>query len=545
MISLLQQWATARAEECPEDVALVFEEVKLTYGRLETLSNQLARLLKESGCQRGDRVCVLVPKSPQAVVAFLGTLKADCIYVPIDPASPPTRIARILESCENRWILAGGPVVPLLGEVLSDAELRRRLSIGWMGDENFTGGCFVPAFSISNLASYPIAPLSYANVSTDPAHILFTSGSTGAPKGVMITHQSVIHFVRWGVREFGISGSDRLSGHPPLHFDLSTFDIYATLATGAELHLVPPRANLLPTRLAEFIRSSELTQWFSVPSVLSYMATFDVVRFNDFPTLRRLLWCGEVLPTPSLIYWMTRLPKVRFTNLYGPTETTIASSYYSVPSCPSDERAPLPIGRPCDGEELLVLDEALRPVRNGDVGQLYIRGMGLSPGYWKNPEATSAAFVSYSANGNGHVDRIYKTGDLASVGEDGLLYFHGRNDSQIKSRGYRIELGEIEAGLNTIESLRESAVVAIQTNGFEGATVCCAYVSDASNGVGPADLRKALAKMLPPYMLPSRWMPLQALPRNPNGKIDRPKLGELFQRQRDELEGTLDEHLGD
>src|SRR5206468_830593 len=227
-------------------------------------------------------------------------------------------------------------------------------------------------------------------------------------------------------------------------------------------YLVPPDLSLFPTRLADFIRSNQLTQWFSVPSLLTYMANLDAIRFGDFPDLKRLLLCGEVLPTPTLIHWMRRLPHVRFTNLYGPTETTIVSSYYTVPICPTDEREPIPIGTACDGEELLVLDGQLRPVAPGDIGELYIRGVGLSPGYWRDLEKTRSAFLPYPG-GAGPQDRIYKTGDLARRGADGLVYFVGRADTQIKSRGYRIELGEIETALHSLPGLRESAVVAIQS----------------------------------------------------------------------------------
>jgi amino acid adenylation domain-containing protein len=343
----------------------------------------------------------------------------------------------------------------------------------------------------------------------------------------MVTHASVLHFLRWAVSYFGTRAEDRVSGHPPLHFDLSTFDIYGTFMAGARLYLVPPEITLLPARLAAFIRGSELTQWFSVPSVLNYLAKFDCVQAHDFPALRRVLWCGEVLPTPTLIYWMQRLPHATFTNLYGPTEATIASSYYTVPRCPDREDAPIPIGRPCAGEELLVLDEEFQPTRPGEVGELYIRGVGLSPGYWGDPERTRAAFVPWprGAAATGP-DRIYRTGDLAFVGVDGNLYFVGRADSQIKSRGYRIELGEIEAALHVLGLLRECAVVAVRTEGFEGNAICCAYV--AADEVTPTVLRKRLSERLPGYMLPSRWLALPALPTNANGKIDRPALRAQF-----------------
>jgi amino acid adenylation domain-containing protein len=527
MTSLLQQWVTEQAERRPDATAVVMRGVRLTYAELEAASNRLAHTLKAAGCWPGDRVGLLLTKSPLAIVSMVGTLKADCTYVPLDPSSPAPRVGKIVESAEPRVILAEARTAPLLGALLSDPRQREAISVGWMERDRSKEEALWPRFSLDDVERAPSAPLRHRNGPEHPAHLLFTSGSTGTPKGVVIPHRSVIAFVEWARRYFDIGPSDRVSGHPPLHFDLSTFDVYGTFASGAELHLVPPEINLLPNALAEFIRNEELTQWFSVPSLLSYMTKFDVVRFNDFPALRRLLWCGEVFPTPALRYWMARLPHVRFTNLYGPTEATIASSYYTVPAAPEDDGAAIPIGTPCEGEELLVLSEKLRPVPPGEVGDLYIRGVGLSPGYWRDPEKTRAAFVPnpFSAD---PADRLYRTGDLARVGADGLVYFLGRADSQIKSRGYRIELGEIETAVNALSILQECAVVAIPTDGFEGTVICCAYVPGAGASVTPAVIRKELAKALPAPMLPSRWMAFERLPRNANGKFDRRQLQEAF-----------------
>jgi len=525
MTTLLQQGVTAQAQARPDAAALVFKNTRLTYGALEQSSNQLARLLADAGCRRGDRVALLMPKIPAAIVAYLGTLKADAIYVPLDPASPTVRQTRMLEAADCRCILAAGPVGRVLRDALAAAKLRERPMIGWLDDELAPDPA--PAFTWRDLAAYPATPPASANTGGDVALILFTSGSTGMPKGVMIPHAAVVHFIRWAGRYFGIAPTDRISQHPPLRFDVATFDIFGALWAGAELHLVPAELNLLPHKLAQFIREARLTQWFSVPSVLNLMANFDVVAQDDFPCLRRVLFAGEVLPTPTLIHWMRRLPHVRFTNLYGPTETTISSSYYTLPRCPAEEREPIPIGTACEGEELLVLGEQLRPVAAGEVGELYIRGVGVSPGYWRDPEKTRNAFIPYPG-GAGPQDRIYKTGDLARRGADGLVYFLGRADTQIKSRGYRIELGEIETALHALPGLRESAVVAIQSQGFEGWQICCAYVPAADNGVSPESLRKGLADVLPGYMLPARWMRYDALPKNDTGKIDRPRLKEGF-----------------
>lgn len=522
MNQLLQNWISQTAQRRPEGVAVVMQDQFLTYGQLEESTNRLARLLKAAGCRRGDRVCFAIPKSPAAIIAIAGILKADCIHVPIDSSSPAPRVSKIIRSSGPRYILGVESCSNLLEELFESGEFRDTVGVGWMEASSSEHRNFTPRFQWPDVNRHSGEPLESGQHADDPAHILFTSGSTGEPKGVVITHSNVIHFVEWATRYFGINDTDRVSCHPPLHFDLSVFDVFGAFAAGAQLHLVPPKMAPLPNKLAEFIRNSGLTQWFSVPSVLNYMAKFDVVGSNDFPSLRRLLWCGEVFPTPALMYWMKRLPHVSFTNLYGPTETTIASSYHTVKSCPADGAQPIPIGSACDGEQLLVLDNDLRATPVGEVGNLYIGGVGLSPGYWRNPGATEGAFVSH-----GELGRIYRTGDLARTGQDGLVYFVGRADTQIKSRGYRIELGEIEVALHDLPELKECAVVALPTDGFETSLICCAYVG-RDPSITPSEVRSQLSRALPPYMVPSHWMVLPQLPNNGNGKIDRRKVQELF-----------------
>jgi amino acid adenylation domain-containing protein len=524
MSRLVHQYCSRSSGRRPEAVAVKLRNWKLTYGELESISNRIGRMLREAGCRRGDRVILLLPKSPVAIASIVGILKADCIYVPVESESPEARARAIIESAEPRVILANAATQHLVYATLTNSHTRG-VRVGWM-DESPLQADIDPAFRWEDVQSADPRPLDCLNSDSDPAYIMYTSGSTGTPKGVVINHSNIAHFIDWAAAHFSIGADDRLSGHTPLHFDLSVLDIFASFSAGAELHLVPLELNLQPRGLADFIRRNELTQWFSVPAVLNYMAKFNVVAKDDFPALRRVMWCGEVFPVPGLRYWMTRLPHVTFTNLYGPTETTVASSYYTVTAPPSDDTV-IPIGRPCGGEQLWVLDHNLKPVQQGEAGDLYIGGAGLSSGYWKEPEKTAAAFIK-NPFGSGKAERLYRTGDLAKIDQRGLIYFLGRSDSQIKSRGYRIELGEIEAALHSLDGLKESAVVAAATNGFESVAICCAYSPSPGVKVTPIQLRELLKTKIPAYMLPSRWMELERLPRNANGKTDKSVLKELF-----------------
>jgi amino acid adenylation domain-containing protein len=512
---LLHERVSLAAAGRLDATAIVMGSERVSYGQLERESNQLARLLIERGLRHGERVILLQPKAPVAIVSMLATLKAGGIYVPVDISSPPARVQRILDSAAPRLILATSRAAALVDRLDLGAEL------GTV-DGELPGSAFGPAAAASFDAD--VLPGSGDGSAEDPAHILFTSGSTGVPKGVLITHAMVGAFLDWALAYFGHRPGERSSGHAPLHFDLSTFDIYGALCSGGELHLPPP-ATLLPAQLASFVRESELTQWFSVPSTFAYMVSANAIEKGDFPSLRRVIWCGEVLAPAVLAQWMARVPTASYTNLYGPTEATIASSFYTVPSGRQDLNTAIPIGAPCTGERIHVLDPQLAPRAPGDVGELYIEGAGLSPGYWRDPESTRAAFITIPDGGR----RLYRTGDLGRRDEDGLLHYAGRVDSQIKSRGYRIELGEIETALSAVSGVAECAVLAVPSEGFDGTAICCAWAPAAGAALDRPALRRALAETLPSYMLPSRWLECeQQLPRNPSGKIDRRRLTASF-----------------
>lgn len=500
----------------PDAVAIVHGDERLSYAELERRTNQLGRMLRRAGCQPQDRVAIALPKSIDAVTAILGTLKAGCVYVPLEPSTPAARLGSVLANCDPRIVLVRGSGPGSIDAALEQLPTGDRPGRACLDEPGSDRRGL--AFDGRDVRAADDAALDVPTGPDDLAYIFFTSGSTGVPKGVMVTHASVLRFVTWANAYFEAGPGERFSAVFPLQFDLSVHDLFGALEAGAELHLIGPELTLLPHKLAAYIRERRLTQWFCVPSLLAYMARADVIETDDFPALKRVLCCGEVLPAPTLIHWMQRLPHVRFTNLYGPTEATIASSYYTIPTTPADPAAPIPIGRPCDGEELLILSAAGQPVGPGELGELHIGGVGLARGYWCDPERTAAAFIRDPRDPG---RRLYRTGDLARQGPDGLYYFAGRADTQIKSRGYRIELGDIESALHAIDGIDECAVVALPSDGFDGAVICCAYVVAGAAPASPQLIRGALAQRLPAYMIPTRWKAYTELPRNASGKIDR------------------------
>ncbi|HEY1991741.1 MAG TPA: AMP-binding protein [Gammaproteobacteria bacterium] len=422
MTEMLHHWLAHEANRRPDAAAVVLDQERLSYGELETLSNQLARALKERGCVRGDRVSLLLPNSPLAVVCVLGIYKADCIYVPLDTAAPAAQLATIVGAAGSRFLLAAASLAPRVRELLAQPGLPS-LRIGWLGSPDLSQGILPSAFRFSDIGALPGTPIRGAYRAQDVAHIFFATGRDGRLQGVMGTHANVVASVDWALRHFRINETDRIAGHSGLAQDASLFDTFTALGSGAELHLVPAEAKLLPARLAAWIRTSDITQWASASAVLNNLAEFDVVQPWDFPELRRVIWSGDTLPASALSYWMKQLPHVQFTKLYGSSEGGFACGYHTVDTYPEQEDEELPIGVAPEGGEFLVLDHNLQPVQAGATGRVYARGAAVSPGYWQDRDSTAGAFPELDGFG-----RSYRTGDMARRGHDGHFYHAGHAD---------------------------------------------------------------------------------------------------------------------
>ncbi|ELT5784281.1 AMP-binding protein, partial [Campylobacter upsaliensis] len=352
------------------------------------------------------------------------------------------------------------------------------------------------------------------HIDTNLLYVFFTSGSTGLPKGVSISHKSVIDYAFWVSEEFELDENEIIANQAPLYFDNSILDIFPTIKEGGSVHLVPNSLFAFPLKVLEYLENEEVNTIFWVPSVLIYFANTQALEKFKLEKLKKVLFCGEIMPNKQLNYWRTHLPHTLFANLYGPTEITDVCCFYKVDREFKDDEL-LPIGKACKNTELLVFDENKNFIDEaGKKGELYVRGTSLSLGYYNDIEKTKAAFIQNPLHHN-YLDLLYKTGDIVAYNEFGELLCYGRLDNQIKFKGHRIELGEIEAVLNSHEKIKNSACI------FKDDKLIAFYESEEE-----LDLKGFCKQKLPPYMIASSFVRVEKFALNANGKIDRKILSE-------------------
>jgi amino acid adenylation domain-containing protein len=513
---LVHHLVEAAAESRPDAIAVVDGDRSFTYGELDQLSNQVANLLGGEGVVRGDRVGLCLEKSFEAVCAIYGVLKAGAAYVPLDVKAPTARQAYILRDAGVRVLLSSTK------EAATWESLREEgadITTVVVLDGELAGGTAgsVRLLDAADVAAADTSSLDAGGIDFDLAYILYTSGSTGTPKGVMLTHRNCLAFVEWAGEEFVVTADDRVSSHAPLHFDLSTFDLYAAARAGAGVVLAPPATSVFPVEMRRFIEGQGITVWYSVPTVLTMLVTRGGLEGGEFPQLRTILFAGEVFPTPHLRRLTQLLPHVRFANLFGPTETNVCT-WWEVPALPEEMTEAIPIGRAIENVDVFALTDQGNLAAPGEVGELCVRGPTVMQGYLGDPERTAERLVSNPLGGV--LDQpVYRTGDLVEQMPDGAYRFLGRRDSQIKSRGYRIELGDVEAALHAHPSVVECAVIAIPddvvTNRLK------AFVTTQDGELSKTDLIAFCAEKIPQYMIPEEFEFAEDLPRTSTGKIDR------------------------
>jgi amino acid adenylation domain-containing protein len=520
---MLHHLLTASAARDPDRTAVVDRAESMTYRELDTASARLAAELTARGVGSGSRVGLFLDKSLHAIIAVWGVLRSGAAYVPLDVASPARRIARIVENAELGAILSTGKRWSTLAPALTR-------SPAFVGLAQGTSGAAERRFDLETLAGSKAPPRDddgrgRADDPTRAAYILYTSGSTGQPKGVVLSHRAARSFVDWAAAITQLAPTDMVSSHAPLHFDLSTFDLFASCLAGASVALVPPELNVFPRNLADWIAEHRITVWYSVPSVLSRLALAGALDRHDWSHLRQIIFAGEVFPVAHLRRLREQIPRARYWNWYGPTETNVCTAY-AVDELSAEQRTPVPIGTACANCNLLVIDDAGAVCKPGETGELHVNGPSLMTGYQAMPEATASAFVRGKGNNR---SRWYRTGDLVREDTAGLLHLIGRRDGMIKSRGYRIELGEIESILYQYPGVAEVAAVALPDEEI-GNIIRVAAVAKAGGSLEAGKLRAFCAERLPAYMIPQLIEVRGPLPRGSTGKIDRLRLREELSR---------------
>jgi len=497
----VHQRVEQQAARTPNAVAVEYEGAALTYAELNARANRLAHHLRTFGVGADVLVGVCVERSLELVVALLAILKAGGAYVPLDPGYPAERLAFMLGDTQ-------APVV------LTQAMLRDRL----------------PAGTARVLCLDRDAP-TWSDASVDNpapaagpqhlAYVIYTSGSTGRPKGVMMPHGPICNLLAWQTRTSSVINAPRTLQLAPVGFDVSVQEIFSTLWMGGTLVLIPDEMRRDPEALLETLDKSSVARLFLTFTALQQIAESADVRRCAPRQLREVIAAGEQLRiTPAIARWLDALPGCRLYNQYGPTETHVVTAHSAL-EAPSRSWPILPpIGRPIANARLYVLDEFRQPVPIGTPGELYVGGEGIARGYWNRPELTAERFGPdpfSTASGS----RLYRTGDRVRYRADGTVEFLGRLDDQVKLRGYRIELGEIEAVLAQQPSVHEATV--LLRDDVPGDPRLVAYVV-VSDSIRDAELRSALKRKLPDYMLPAAFVRLAALPLAPSGKIDRKAL---------------------
>lgn len=504
-VNVLEYFERGALLSCPERTALVDGERAWTFAQLARhakacASRILERLAGSGQPASGLPVAVFLPKSAETVAVDLGILYAGNFYTNLDVKSPPQRIRNILDNIRPGLVMTSRDLGPAL--LALDLPVECLLYV----EEALDPGVGIDAEAINRRLE--------GVLDLDPMCIINTSGSTGVPKGVVLHHRGTIDFMDWAFERLGLDGSARIGSLSPFHFDIYTLELCLCLAKGATLAIIPESMAIFPAQLVRFLAEQRISFIFWVPTIMVGIANQGLLERFDLGALSKVLFAGEVFPTRQLNAWRRRLPSALFVNLYGPIEIHVDCTYFVLDRRFNDDE-PVPIGFPCRNTDILVLDEHDLPCAGSAPGELCVRGASLALGYWNDPEKTARAFVQNPLQPH-FPERIYRTGDLVCRNERGELLFIGRKDYQIKHLGYRIELGEIEHQALAVPGIANACV--LYNSERKEITL---FFEAPDPATTPAFIRQRLAEVFPKYMLPTVFHRLEAMPRNPNGKIDR------------------------
>ena len=501
MVTNVLEYLERAARKYPNKVAFVDEYNNYTYSELKDYGRALGTTICKNNINK-EPIIVYLEKSVKTIAAFIGVLYSGNFYCPIDTSMPMERVKMILDVSASQMIITDLDHMQTIKAVAPDASIV-------LYDEAIQSKIDVEKLNC----------IRRGMIDMDPMYVLFTSGSTGIPKGVVITHQSVIEYTEWVSNTFGITSDDSFGNQAPFYFDNSILDIYCGLRNCATVYIIPKECFGFPAKLMNYLNENRITTIFFVPSALIVAARLKAMAQIPLKTVNKVLFCGEVMPNKYLNIWRKYLPNALYANLYGPTEITDVCTYYIVDREFADDE-PLPIGRPCENTDVIILNEKRQEATNGEIGELCIRGRSLALGYYSSIEKSREVFIQNPLN-NRYRDLIYCTGDLVKLNEHGEILYMGRKDSQIKHMGHRIELGEIEVAAGGIEEIEDCA---------------CIYDNEKNKivffyrgiEVEHRQLKRELNNKIPDYMIPEKIIRISEFPYNTNGKIDRKRLKEEY-----------------
>ena len=508
MIRTVLDYLELTKKRIPDTVALADENESITFKCLMADTQSVATAISHYGFVNKP-IAVFTEKSVKTVVAFLGVAMSGNYYVPIDVTMPAQRIAAIISVLNPFMVIYNKNNIKNTTDIFGS----------------------IPSLAIEETLNIipdlvKLDRIQKNIIDTNPLYILFTSGSTGTPKGVVISHKSVIDYTEWVTETFDINETNVFGNQAPFYFDNSVLDIYQMLKNGSRLEIIPERLFAFPVELLSYMNDREINSIFWVPSALCHIAGLKALDTVRLIGLKLVIFAGEVMPTKYYNMWHRCYPNVVFANLYGPTEITVDCTFFIINREFSDDE-PIPIGFPCRNSDILILNEQNTPVQGDEIGELCVRGSSLALGYYNNAEKTSQAFVQNPLN-KFYPELIYRTGDLVYYNDRHELVYSSRKDFQIKHMGHRIELGEIETAASSLDGVT---------------SCCCVYDNEKSNivlfytgNINKNSIKTVLKKMIPKYMIPQRFIKIEKMPLNNNGKTDRKILNSFLAKEGSNVE---------